>query len=376
MSHPATGREGAPAFAKASAGKSAGKSAGGPGGSPNIRLTGPAPRGGIAAPLPNVGTRCHDSGPGTNVIRLSVDDLERDTAAYDAVVRESMCIDRFCSSSEWVLASRAAWAPGAPTLLARGAHGYAVFARTTDARGAQMLLGFDTEWGFASPLVGHDDVAREFAGMVEKEPWHAILLPGIAPGSRLMRAAVAAFRRHEVRLGPTLRRWVASLEGGVDGYLARRDAKLRSNLRRAAKRARAEGIAFEAGGTLGRALAVERRSWKGEAHTGLLITGMRTFYGELLARLGDRARAVFARKDGEDVGYILGGVRDGTYRGFQFSYDARLAHVSLGSLLQMEQIARLAAEGVGTYDMGIDLPYKHRWADGPMDTVVLAVVRG
>lgn len=310
------------------------------------------------------------------MIRLTAADFERDIDAYDAVVRESHGIDRFCSSSDWVLAARDAWAPGAPTFLARGAHGYAAFVRRTEPNGAQLLTGFDTEWGFASPLVGHDGVAREFAAAVEGEPWHAILLPGLLPGARLMRAVVAAFRHHQVRLGPTLTRWVASLDDGLDGYLSRRDAKLRSNLRRAAKRARAEGITFETTGSLERALAVERRSWKGVACTGLLVPEMHAFYRALLARLGGRARMVFARKDGEDVGYILGGVRDGTYRGFQFSYDEGFAHVSLGSLLQVEQIAVLAAEGIGTYDMGIDLPYKRRWADGAVDTVTLAVVRG
>lgn len=310
------------------------------------------------------------------MIRLTVEDFEKEIAAYDAVVRECHGVDRFCSSSDWVLAARDAWAPGAPTLLARGAHGYALFLRRTEPNGARLLTGFDTEWGFASPLVGHDGVAKELAAAIEGEPWHAILLPGLVPGARLMRAVVATFRRHDVRMGPALTRWVASLDGGLDGYLSRRDGKLRSNARRAAKRARAEGISFERGGTLARAAAVERRSWKGRAGTGILVPEMRAFYGALLARLGDRARMLFARKDGEDVGYIMGGVRDGTYRGFQFSYDERFAHVSLGGLLQVEQIAALAEEGVGTYDMGIDLPYKRRWADGPVDTVTLAVVRG
>jgi len=310
-----------------------------------------------------------------SVIRLTAADFEKDIDAYDAIVGESHGIDRFCSSSDWVLAARDAWAPGAPTFLAYGAHGYAAFVRKTE-NGAQLLMGFDTEWGFASPLVGHDGVAREVAAAVEEEPWRAILLPGLLPGARLMRAVVAAFRHHQVRLGPTLTRWVASLDGGLDGYLARRDAKLRSNVRRAAKRARAEGITFVTEGSIERALAVERRSWKGAARTGLLIPEMHAFYRALLARLGGRARVVFARKDGEDVGYIMGGVRDRTYRGFQFSYDERFAHVSLGSLLQVEQIAVLAAEGVTTYDMGIDLPYKRRWADGAVDTVTLAVVRG
>ncbi len=301
--------------------------------------------------------------------RLTVEEFEKDAAAYDAAVRASEGIDRFCSSNEWVLAARAAFAPEAPSFLARGARGYAAFVRRDS-----MLMGLDTEWGFACPLVG--DVVGEFAAAVESEPWRVILLPGIALGSDLMRAVVGSFQHCELWLGPTLRRWVASLEGGLDGYLARRGSKLRSNLRRAARRARDEGIAFEAKGTLERAVAVERRSWKGAVATGLLVPEMRAFYGGLVARLGPNARMVFARKGGEDVGYILGGVRDGCYRGFQFSYDARFAHVSLGALLQAEQIAALAAEGVVSYDMGMDLPYKHRWADGPQDTVTIAVVRG
>jgi hypothetical protein len=300
---------------------------------------------------------------------LTPEEFQQEAAAYDAHVGASEGIDRFCSSSAWVLAARAAFAPEAPSFLARGTRGYAAFVRHGD-----LLLGLDTEWGFACPLVGN--VVHELSDAVEGEPWRAILLPGIVPGSDLMRAVVRAFPHHELRLGPTLRRWVASLEGGLDGYLARRGSKLRSNLRRAAGRAREEGITFEAKGTLERAVAVERRSWKGAEGTGLLVPEMRVFYDELLARLGPDARMLFARKDGEDVGYILGGVRDGCYRGFQFSYDARLAHLSLGGLLQAEQIAALAAEGVRTYDMGIDLPYKHRWADGPVDTVTIAVVRG
>lgn len=300
--------------------------------------------------------------------RLTVEEFEREASAYDALVRASEGIDRFCSGSEWVLAARAAWSPATPSFLARGAHGYAALVRH-----GGMLVGCDTEWGFACPLVGN--IAGEFAAAVEREPWDAILLPGIVPGSKLMLAVIAAFPRCELRRGPTLRRWVASLEGGLAGYLARRSAKLRSNVKRAAKRARTEGITFETGGTLERAVAVERRSWKGAAFTGLLVPEMRAFYGELTARLGERVRMTFARRGGEDVGYILGGVRDGGYRGFQFSYDARFEHVSLGGLLQVEQIAALAAEGVQTYDLGIDLPYKRWWADGPFDTVSIAVVR-
>jgi len=312
---------------------------------------------------------------------LTEAEFERDLGTYDAVVRASRGVDRFCSSSEWALAAHAAWSRGKPTWIAKGEEGYGVLVRHGD-----LLLGFDVAWGFSCPLVGADPAAlsEAFAAAVAEAPWEALLLPGIRPGSALSRAVITTFGRdHEMRRGPPLRRWVASLEGGVLGFLSRRDRKLRSNLRRAARRARSESVTFEPGdahdgaATVRRAVEVERRSWKGPACTGLLVPDMRVFYDGLCERLaaGGRLRALFARRGGEDVGYILGGVRDGLYRGFQFSFDERLQHVSLGSLLQLEQIAALAAEGVETYDMGIDLPYKRWWADGPVDTVTLAVIR-
>jgi hypothetical protein len=310
------------------------------------------------------------------VTPLSEEELEREADAYDAAAFACEDIDGFCSASEWTLAAKRAWSPRTPSLLLRGDHGYAVFLRDED-----LLMGFDVMWGFTCPLVGREGLARELAGALRDVRWRALLFPGVRPGSSLMEAVLRAFAGScQLRRGPVLRRFVASIEGGPGGFLARRTGKLRSNLRRSAARARALGITFEPGDAstaLARALAVERRSWKGPAGTGLLIGDMHAFYEELCTRLGARGalRAIFARRQGEDVGYILGGAREGTYRGFQFSYDERFAHVGLGGLLQLEQIAALAAEGVTTYDLGIDLPYKRHWADGPFDTVTLAALR-
>ena len=139
--------------------------------------------------------------------------------------------------------------------------------------------------------------------------------------------------------------------------------------------------AFSAAGgeqdLLRRVLDVERRSWKGPAGTGLFSPGLLAFYRSLVRRLlGEgRLRALFARREGEDLGYILGGVGPGIYRGFQFSFDRRWPELSLGGLLQEAQIASLAAEGVQTYDLGIDIGYKRRWGDRAIETSTLAVVR-
>ncbi|MEZ5227644.1 MAG: GNAT family N-acetyltransferase [Acidimicrobiales bacterium] len=85
--------------------------------------------------------------------------------------------------------------------------------------------------------------------------------------------------------------------------------------------------------------------------------------------------AVVATMHGSDVGYILGGVRDHRYRGLQLSYAAEAGSLSLGHLLQRHELHRMAADGVATYDMGMDMAYKQRMADRSMTSVMLVVRR-
>jgi CelD/BcsL family acetyltransferase involved in cellulose biosynthesis len=91
----------------------------------------------------------------------------------------------------------------------------------------------------------------------------------------------------------------------------------------------------------------------------------RAFYGRMLTRLaaGGNARAVFAVRDGVDLGYLFGGCVDGVFRGQQFSYDQAWAHASLGNVMQLEQLAWLAEAGARRYDLGPMMPYKARWAE-------------
>ncbi|MHC4817344.1 MAG: GNAT family N-acetyltransferase [Planctomycetota bacterium] len=313
---------------------------------------------------------------------VTLAELDRQAEAFDADAFATPEIDHFCSSTDWILPAREAWAADSDTRILRGDHGWAALLHQVHADGISVLAGFETMWGFACPVVGPDPraVVREFANALAQREWHILLVTGLPLGSAILRHLAEAFSHHDVRRGPMLRRWEASLEGGVDGYLARRRPRLRSNLRRTARRAREEGVTFEpASGDPGaiyrRVLDVEARSWKGPVGTGLLLDEMTCFYGPLAERLGDRLRTVFARHDGADVGYILGGVRRDTYRGFQFSFDRRFGHLSLGGLMQVAQIEHLCAEGIATYDLGIDLDYKHRWADEPRDTLTLVVIR-
>ena len=270
-------------------------------------------------------------------------------------------------------------------------YGYAAFQDHTDPDGTRLMLSFDSMWGFNCPLVGADPAAlvEEFADYLAGCPstWNVVLISGLRRDSQMFRSLAEVLgERYLLRVGSPMRRWIASLEGGLEGYLSRRSSKLRESLRAARRKADGEGIEMQrlhvdsveqAEKLFHRLLDIEERSWKGPEATGLLIDEMQDFYREVTLRWAQRGalRAILARCRGEDIGYILGGTWDRIYRGFQFSFDARFKRYSLGNLLQGEQIRDLCDEGFETYDLGIDMAYKKRWAESVFDTFTLAVLR-
>jgi CelD/BcsL family acetyltransferase involved in cellulose biosynthesis len=229
-------------------------------------------------------------------------------------------------------------------------------------------------WGFASPLVGPDagSVLRDAAEELGRPH---LLLSGV--GRERAEALARTLRGHyRLRAVDTTMRFVASLEGGVEGFLARRSRSMRRNLRAAVRRVEAEGVRFEHASPNAEALpalyerilAVEARSWKGVEGVGVDSGSMEAFYRGMLPRLAERGalRVAIARHGGEDVGYLTGGVIDGHFRGLQVSYDQRFERAGLGNCLQLEMIRALVTQGVERYDLGTQSAYKQRWAEeGP-----------
>jgi len=293
--------------------------------------------------------------------------LAAEAESFDARVSATRDIDAFCSSSDWLLACARAW--GAESLLFRGDAGYLAFRRA-----GRALLGPDPMWDYACPVAA--PAPLDLLASLDLEPWSAVEIPGLVEGGATFRAVVSALAgRRRVLVGAPRPRIRASLEGGIGGYLGRRTRKLRKSLRETLRRAAREGVeVVQGGGDLDRMKAVEARSWKGRACEGLLHPEMEPFYRELFARLSARGalRVLFARRAGEDVAYIAGGVRGALYRGLQFSFDARLRRLGLGNLLQHAQIEALAREGIETYDLGMELPYKRRWGEERFVTVTVA----
>jgi Acetyltransferase (GNAT) domain len=262
------------------------------------------------------------------------------------------------------------------------------------------------------------------------------LAPGSPLDDALLRALSSQVRL--VAGEPTIR-CVASLVGGPDAFLERRSRSFCRNLRQATARANAAGLTIESvdvralSGTevLQRLIAIESQSWKGLEDSGITSPDMATLYTGLIdlfhaefalsvadslvslpasqiadnamdhrgdscsqsvqpGRIGtvgrspkthlphgdvDGIRLSVARLDGADVGFILGGVIDGRYRGLQLSFAQSVRALSIGNLLQLHEIRSLCSEGVHTYDLGMDMEYKRAWSDSVFVTRPIIAVR-
>ena len=316
-------------------------------------------------------------------------DLDAVADDFDREVAHTPEIDRFCSSTAWILAAAGTLMPPRASFSFRGTHGYFAAMRGVHPAGFPYIEPIELAWGLASPLVGADaealvgEVVPLLAG---RRDWQLAILSGLTvsgPQRRALDATLPA--RWERRRGQPTVRHVASLEGGIDGFLSRRSRDVRKSLRKALRGAELNGITFEAvratqpeaAALYERIQAVEAHSWKSRDGVGISSGPMRAFYGAMLPRLCvlGQQRTIFARQGDRDIGYILGAVMGGEYRGLQFSYDDELGVHSIGSLLQYHQVAALCDEGVGRYDLGTEMDYKRRWAEDIMETEMLVLVR-
>ncbi len=331
-------------------------------------------------------------------------DLLCKRAAYDELVDLTGDVDRFCSSTDWIVPLHRQLGSGA-ALVEVTPEAAVAFTRLPGRHRRALLCGLDVQWGFACPVVGPSvDAGVELIERLlqdHRQECQALLLPGVVPDGALASALARRLGSRLMALGTTLGRRVAWLDGGMDTYLDRRSARFRRNARQAANRAQSAGIRFEwvqGGGAavVQRAIAVEQASWKGRTGSGLADPAFAGFYLDLADNLDTvnhssnnlssnnlssdvsdvsegRLRAGFAVAGRQDVGYILGAVRRGRYRGLQLAYSSHFPALSLGNLLQLGQMERLVTEGVTRYDLGMDMPYKVSWSDELFVTETLAL---
>jgi hypothetical protein len=322
---------------------------------------------------------------------LTMQCLEARQRAFDEAVQCTPDIDRFCSSSYWVLPAWSAFLPEHRLWARETEFGFILLGIGTDHSLGTYVHPLEASWALASPFVGRDVAAltRQFVSL-SRDPtlnWDILFLSGISPDSLQFHELIRGFRGHySLGLGPSSVRRIASLDGGVEGFLSRRSSRFRHNLRRARRRAEETGIqaemhrtvtADEALALLDRALDVEHRSWKADADTGIIDGPMKVFYRNMLPRLArqDALRFLFLTLDGKDIAYCFGGVFDDTFRGLQMSFDDDYRSHSPGSLAQLLMIEALTTEGLASYDLGSDMEYKRDWAEESMETLAVIVRR-
>ncbi len=323
--------------------------------------------------------------------RVSLSDLEREASSWDAAVRLTEGIDPWCSSTDWVLPAARSFGDE-PVHVWRGETGWAVLRELPPSPAGTEdppWVGPDPIWGFACPLVGPEDQLHELIVAIDHEDWPILMISGLVEGSPHWNHIIRSGTARAWRFGrsPGITRQVIDLAPGPEAWLERRSARFRRNLRKAVIRAQEAGVEIEAvapgPGIEGphqlfdRLITIEETSWKGQQGSGILGEDVRAFYRMVLGHLGPsgRLRTHVARFQGRDIGYVVGAVRDGRYRGFQLSFDDTLREFSIGNLLQWAELCRLAAEGVHTYDLGMDMDYKRRWADLDLTTVNLVAFR-
>ena len=300
-------------------------------------------------------------------------------------------IDPWCSQSPWGLAVHDAFAdrstdPG-PAFGLENDDGLAAFGRLRSEEGTDALVPLDRVWGFASPVLaapGHERaVCHDLAANLMADPtWRICVLSGMQNDGLLFEAVLDGFGRHlPLYAGEERVRCQARLDGGIDGYLSRRSREHRRNIRQPERHA--HGLTYDIADThspvqiVTRLHAVETKSWKGLDGSGIESPDMAQLYERLIVELSTRhaLRCVFLQLDDTDVGFIVGGVLGGTYRGLQISFVEEVRARSVGNLLQWHEVQRSCEEGLHTYDLGMDIAYKRRWAETLFATTAVIAVR-
>ena len=315
---------------------------------------------------------------------LPESEFEHIQAAWSHAAISTKQADPFCSSPTWQLAFHEAFSPKRRLLVESASGNTICFAEAVLSPSDIYLTPIEAHWLFCCPLLGRHAVdllarAMEFVAKEYAPHFPKILISGIRPGSALVGRLIQAFRNDfTIYLHSGGMQCAASLRDGIDGFLSRRSANFRNKLKKACKRATAKGVYFErvlpltpvdASAIYSRMIAVEETSWKGIHSCGMAESPAKEFYAAMIRRLSKSAdaRVIMARYEGEDIGFISGGMAGKIYRGQQFSYNDAWKDFSIGNIMQFEQLKWLCEEKAVRYDMGPlvgqSMGYKAHWTE-------------
>ena len=307
---------------------------------------------------------------------------------FDACVACTPAIDRFCSTLAWSIPAAHTMMTEPEPFITESSAGFVAMMVIPVANGLRLAAPLEIAWGLSAPFAGPKPapLVKQVADMWAEraDQVDGILVSGIPPTGVWIRPLMKRFVDTErIGLGDKCVRRMASLAGGLDGFMSRRSARFRANLRRAERQGHQLGLVFERytqdhdGSIYERILDIERNSWKGRAGEGFDQEPSRSFYAEVITRLHQtgRLRVIFIRLDGQDVAFVFGGVFGDVYRGLQMSYRDTHSQFSLGNLGQLAMIRWMSEDGIETYDLGTEMDYKLSWAESSFTTQMFVILR-
>lgn len=304
---------------------------------------------------------------------LSYTEFCRERKSFHASVAQTPEIAEFCSGPIWQQAAHDSLhgiGEDANHLIVEEKGQWLTFVERDQPR---IFFPLESAWMFGCPLVG--DPARAVALLRKMPGTYAegpvgFCIGGVRREGQLHRE-LEAIRDETMQFEvfPTTDCMIIDLAEGIDQWLQRRSKKFRKSLRQSAG---LTGLKIDDASQLdpdvllARIIRLQQQTYKW--HEGTDIFQMKEyadFYDTIIRQLhtSGELRVLFATENQEDIAYIFGGVSGQVFRGFQMSYVDSAKDRGIGNALQIENITRVAAEGVTRYDLGMHSPYKERWAD-------------
>lgn len=306
--------------------------------------------------------------------------LER-KGEFDQAVRMTPGIPDFCSGSRWALAAHETlrdenFRKIPPLIVEENGH-WLLFAQRPVNQGTYYFEPFEGHWLFTCPLIGPDpeyslDLLSRCVQKLQSEKSVCFLVGGVPVGEDLdglLEKPTPEFHVIQKVEGiPSM--WI-DLSQGLEGFLKNRSASFRKKIKMAQRKLSSTPVDFieyqhYSEELFTRLLKIEEQCWKHKQGESIFqeYTFVQ-FYLHMMQSASDSSdlRFMIAQFEGRDIGYIMGSRFFDTYRGWQMSYDDEFRHLSIGNLLQIENIYRRAQEGVTLYDLGMHAEYKERWTD-------------
>jgi hypothetical protein len=246
-------------------------------------------------------------------------------SAWNAAALSTRQVDPFCCLTYWQLSFHEAFNPHRRLLIKESSGNVIAFAEKVFSEDSVFITPIEPHWLFGTPLLGPDsvDLLSDTIGDIEYfygSNFPTIVISGIAPNGVLYQKLQKQFSsKFEFSHHSSGLQCAASLAGGLDGFLSRRSSNLRRNLKKKTKLAANSGISFErfspsteleAERIYSRMISVELASWKGTGRCGMAEPPARQYYEIMLKRLAlsKNARIILAQHDGNDIGFIFGGM--------------------------------------------------------------------